>query len=378
VEDGFAHPSEPRSFLGWFAVFAVVGLAVVAAINVYVDPINVTHSHRFVAEKVDVSQKGPLLVRFQHPDFIILGTSRVQRLDPRIAQRETGAKGFNAGIIQSSIKDAVNIATWVANRAAHFHEPMPHIIYGITPESFGRQPPGDYLGLPPLYQDAQTVVRDARTSRANQIRVKLRSLASLIQYQTLVHSLKILKYEHGNKPSPPAPIQPEPQPATTPAEKPPLRRDGYVTRGPYFPVLEANSTTFEQTVNTTFHQFYSTLKTQGGVAHVEESAAEQLVILFRLANHEGDTPTLVWLPMREDLAKELGPLGRDEYLRTTHAFLDSLHKRFNFRVFDYENLDDFGTAHSSFFDGVHPKADLANLEMERLVHDDPLIRHTSG
>jgi hypothetical protein len=173
----------------------------------------------------------------------------------------------------------------------------------------------------------------------------------------------------------PAPVDPSELDAPGLESDETLRKDGYLARGAFFSASTFG--TLEQLrefVDFQYRLFYGNVKRRGGPARIEPTATKQLERLLSTANRAGDRPTIVLPPMQDSFARELGPLGRDRYVITVREWLEEQQDEHDFLLLDYSEPEQFGDAGDAFYDGVHPRAKLANASVDRVIEDDPLLK----
>ena len=329
-----------------------------------------------------ISERGAkyqLLNRHDRLDFIFLGNSRVQRWDPAVVTQATGARGFNAGVVGSTLGDFTALVQWVHERSRQRDERAPHFVIVTPIESFGAEVAADTESIPELR---------TRSTRSSRTRDRLQRFKRLTQWQSLKQSLSILRREFRSSASSTKRGLPQgnpvlqrtgavsPQPGeTTTSPSQLFRADGYLRAGAFFQsnALEGASQGLTGFVDGQVSSFYTDLAAAHGFTQVEPAARSEFQRLLAAANAAGDTPTIVIPPISAASERRFHSLGRDRYERTVISWLDSLHDQYDFRVLDYSNAQAFSPYETRFFDGQHPRPSLARALVMRLTHDDKLM-----
>lgn len=384
-----AHDSFPRSF--FILTFTLCGLLLASVII-----INLTAEHVSDEQVTDRSvnnaqlpvgmseraTKFALLDTQTDVDFVLVGNSRVQRWDPRVITATTGARGFNAGVVGDTLGDFRALIEWTGKRAVQRHEPGPHFVIVTPIEVFGSEVDADTSDIPGVSSDQH---------RALHLQGKLERFKRLTQWQSLKQSLKILAHESSNpstnsrrnkrtgrKLESGSPvlqgdgvISPAPG-VSTHAPSQAFRSDGYLRSGAFLgaEALSGASNGLTGFVDQQIIGFYQQLRESGGLRQVTPAARDMFEKMITAANDVGDTPTIVIPPIDEAAVKRFDSLGRTTFANTVIEWLTSESNTHNFVVLDYSDANAFAPYESSFYDGQHPKPDLARALVSRLVHDD--------
>lgn len=124
-----------RRFVLLFSLSTVSLLGSVAVLNFCVDPSALYGPDAFTpviqtsrAEKLRLLQQLP-----QQPDGLILGSSRVLKLEPSFIENETGLTFFNAGVNYARPEDHL---AWIRYWIELYGQPPEFVILGIDPSSF--------------------------------------------------------------------------------------------------------------------------------------------------------------------------------------------------------------------------------------------------
>lgn len=329
-----------RTVVGALLLILIL-LASIAAFNHQVDPRQVNRKNALAPPVIlDRDVKIHQLAQQGHFDFAILGTSRVQRFDPALIEKATGKKGYNAGLVGTSVTQAWETAE-IFYLPKHRKAGSPtHIVYGFAPESI------EGLGRTPNIPSSTT------------------PLKAWIQFGTLKESIQVLHSRMNRK---------RDRQRTIEKANNSVRDDGYVKRGPFFDVNGyAARNDLEQQIAKAYRRYFLNLKKSGLDTDVQSTLAG-IEKLLQVARREGDAPTIVLLPMQPKLAKQLKELGRDKFIAAIEQGLSDLAKRYEFTLLDYQDVRDFHGGSDDFYDGVHPRTKLADAMSRALVDDDPRL-----
>jgi hypothetical protein len=124
-----------RRFTQVFLIVLLGGLATTAAIAVLVDPFRVFGTGRIPTEVVNERVIKPelFLAASPPPQAIILGSSRVYKLDPRCVTELTGLPAFNFGVGNGNAEDWHAIMGFVHDSA---RAPLRELMIGIDVDAF--------------------------------------------------------------------------------------------------------------------------------------------------------------------------------------------------------------------------------------------------
>jgi hypothetical protein len=97
----------PRKFVKWSVVWFVILCATVLALNMTVNPYGI-YPFKCInpvvwmdrREKLELLRECP-----EKPELIVLGSSRMMRVDPRVLQPEVGLRGFNLAVNHARTED---------------------------------------------------------------------------------------------------------------------------------------------------------------------------------------------------------------------------------------------------------------------------------
>jgi hypothetical protein len=124
-----------RRFTQVFLLVLLGGLATTAAVAVLVDPFRVFGTGRIPTEVVNERVIKPelFLAASPPPQAIILGSSRVYKLDPRCVTELTGLPAFNFGVGNGNAEDWYAIMGFVTE---HGRAPVRELLIGIDVDGF--------------------------------------------------------------------------------------------------------------------------------------------------------------------------------------------------------------------------------------------------
>lgn len=138
--DAEAHPNpaatgDDWSFVRWLLAATAVFLLAVAGFNAWTDPTGALGTGRIdpMAELPrDRAAKATLLAHADHPDIVVLGSSRSKRLD---FDRPGATRAINAAVVGSDLLEARVFTRWLQEHAGS-SAAFPHVVVGIDVEQF--------------------------------------------------------------------------------------------------------------------------------------------------------------------------------------------------------------------------------------------------
>jgi len=139
-----------RTFVRRFLWTLAAVLLLTALLNYFVNPESIYptdllppltwNTRPAKARMMDVAQP--------RPQALILGSSRIMKIDPALVQRLTGLPAFNAGVNAAEAEDYYVLLRYAIE---HAHLPLKLVILGVDVDAFhDREPLNDYLLQPNL------------------------------------------------------------------------------------------------------------------------------------------------------------------------------------------------------------------------------------
>ena len=321
----------------------MLGLGCVAGLNWLVDPFGQYATRCFpVVVQASRTQKVDLLEKFDEaPAGLILGSSRVLKIEPDYLREKTGLQFFNAGVNHGRPTDFLAIVRWYQ-------------------QHWGRYPKVVVLGIDSAAL-SDMVPLDARiaTERrlANVVPEAISWKDSLTPYFELL-SLKQARSSFSSiiASSRSRSVQ-EPFEFYAPDGLIVYRqRESQLRNGTYdFQVaLQYNEREFEQ-IYKTFQQ-------------ISASETLRLVETVRLLRQHGTDVYMFVTPFHPEMMSTLSEhdnfKAREREIRQLLSLFEIHH---GVRIADFEDLSDFGGGPNSFVDGIHPLEPNTRLMMDRLL-----------
>lgn len=145
---GLRTAPEWRAFVFKFLILLGIALVAIAGLNYLVNPLGVFAPELLPPVALNTRPaKAKLLSELRPPpQALILGSSRVMKIDPAEIERRTGLRAFNAGVNAAFAEDYYAFLRYAVERA----EARPKlVIIGADVESFDdHSPPNEYLLQP--------------------------------------------------------------------------------------------------------------------------------------------------------------------------------------------------------------------------------------
>lgn len=348
---------EFRRFVRWFLGIAVLLLACVVGFNAYVDPFGVTPSDRYtpvVQNTTDRQAKLALIDRLDDaPDSLILGSSRVLKLDPAYIEKSTGTTAFNAGLSSARPQESFVFASYMGDK---FEGKFPHLVWGLDIEQFREKPVGgeSYSGVllrePELRQ---------YLPREDQWKGLADMYRPLVEWQTTKVSLRVVREAKVQDVSEERQINRLIQRdfAASGFRKRDLHDRAFARGATLQPRMEKQVEGYERSV------WGPEAPEFDGLGATPTRWIEQAI---QLANDRGDEPTIFLTTVHPFAQARYGERGWNDRKADVEQYFETLQEKgLDFQLLDYTSVDSFGGDPNLFYDGVH----LQPPNLQRLVDD---------
>ncbi len=315
-----------------WTVVAGSGIAwlIVAALNFIVNPYG-QYPPRFFPAQVQASRAKKLQLLQQtepEPEGLILGSSRVMKLEPDYLEQQTGYRFFNAGVNYGTPEDWLALVRYYPQAVGH----APRIILlGLDVSAFSERLPVDarLLTLPPLAGQIPEAIR---------LRDRGRRWQQLLSWQQTRASLQSL-YHWGMQKALPEPVES-------------YRPDGLliyhlreqqIREGRYdFAAALADN-------RREYQQLYA------GFDRLSPLRCRLLESLAETCHQQGVRLITFVTPMHPDLSRALDAnTDHRERARELVIFTQRLAERYDFEFHDLSRIEVFGGNPQAFVDGIHP------------------------
>lgn len=332
-----------RRFALQFLGFLAIILGCVAALNLVVNPSAQFPTHFFSpviqtsrAEKMDLLDALPAA-----PEGLILGSSRVMKVEPEYLEHRTGLRFFNAGVNYARPEDHLAILRYALHR---FDQPPRMVILGIDPSSFADSDAPD-----------PRLIVEPRLSRQIPEQITLATRVEiwkdLLSWGETKRSLKSLKV-HVLDGGVPAPVEH-------------YEADGRIVYDQREQQIADGRYDFASALQ--FNQSEYLAKYEGfqQISELRRQAFEDLVATCR----EHNIRLIVFLtPMHPDLENFLQT--HVEVAAKQQQLLDYLNARAkadHFKLVDLSSLESFGGDPLCFVDGIHPLEPNTRLMVDQML-----------
>ncbi len=259
------------------------------------------------------------------PEALIIGSSRIMKLDPELVERMTGLPTFNAGVNTAMTEDYYVLLRYALE---HAHLPLKLVIVGVDVDAFhDREPINDYLLQPNLLGsylqkgEARHATWKRFTTLFNGYQTKL-SFVSL--WDSLIHKHKEVYHFEPN---------------------------GYL----HFDKFEAERATghydLDSKIAVTVDQY---LRRYEGYNRL---SAERLDYFERMLRYAREHQLRVLVFLTPAHPKLLAALDARHYEERRKEVLDAVGEicsRYKVPFKDLSRIEQFDGRAANFFDGVHP------------------------
>ncbi len=333
----------PRSYCFMTFYLTVFGLGCVACLNWIVDPFGQYGTGVFPTRvQASRAQKIDLLERLdQAPAGLILGSSRVLKMEPEYLEKRTGRNFFNAGVNHGRPKDFLAILRWYHQRWNTYPE---MVILGIDSAALSEVAPLDARittelrlanVVPESISMKDSMARYFELTSLKQAKVSLNSILKSIRRSITVdpHEFYAMDGRIVYR-----------------------QREQEVREGTYdfASAMNYNKREFDQ-----IYRSFQRLSTEE-VAFLVEAVS-------KLHQHHTAIYTFV-TPFHPELSATLSELENFHAReRESRQLLALLGLRFGIHIADLGNLTSFGGDPNDFVDGIHPLEKNTRLMVDRLL-----------
>ena len=352
------HDFTHAAFVRWLLGATLAAVAVVGAVNWFVDPTGVTgrSTKWLVAENSEVrSAKLDLYEQAiegdAHPEVVLLGSSRTMKFDPAVVERLTGARAFNAAVSGGVPRDA-----WLFVRLMEERQPrgFPHLVWGLDADAFRDKQLRDGLSTDP---------RMAKfVSWQERVATRVASAGTLTELQTLKATVRSVRTGGADGQQP--------------------REARFSDDGMQLWSLPFGRTREfrERLIRRQVAQYAGFIFERDSYDGIEQEPRDEFVDAIRIANEHGDVPTVFltpYHPLAEDLLRRY---AMDDRVREVRDLLDELQRDedIEFEWIDLSDLDSFDGDPAQFYDGIHMTPANTQRVLERLDREDLLDPRESG
>lgn len=302
----------------------------------------------------DRTAKVALLATGDLPPLVVLGSSRMKKLDP--AWLEPDDDGVNAAVVGGDLFEARVLTAWLAHRAAASDARLPILLVGIDVEQFrdsSLQGSG-FLDVPELEAIARREAAGSDGSIASEFD---RVSRLLLTWQVTKASMASVRARAtgGSR----APEQAESR-----------EESGFSSTG--VPTADARwfergqAQAFSRATPGRIERNITELRAtyEGTGANLDADAVADLRALVRIVRDAGGAGQVLLFvtPAHPDVVDALGPLGRDVRSRRVKALLDDVDPH----ALVIDCTDCIGPERANWIDATHPSPIGARLLAERL------------
>jgi hypothetical protein len=355
----------PR-YVRWVLLLVAAACAVLLAALWWLDPISVTgRQTRFsVVENGGVRQaKLDLMEQLESPPrVLVLGSSRSMQLDPADVEEAAGVEAFNGGVSGGTSQDMYLYARYAEELWADHPDGYPHLVLGVVND---------------VLRDSGTSVLDPRLRRylprTERERDPIDVADQLLQLKTVESAARGVRHVV-RRDGIAALADPTGGDGSVDAGLARVGRqngnrlDLLDARGMKLPVPGEDEGTLRSRIDEQMAEFVErSYEADTAFTGVDPRGLEMLRRTIRLANANGDVPTLWVTPFHPDALPML-PAQHADRDRRFRAALEQLgqEKELRFELVDFAQLDSFGGDPADFHDGIHMTVDNTARVIRRL------------
>ncbi len=329
---------EHARFLRRLLVLALAAIVLVGAVNWLVDPTGVTgRTTRWqIADNSAVRTKKVdlYLALDQQPDVVFVGSSRTMKFEPSHVTELTGLMAFNAAVSGGVPRDILQFTRMIA---AEHGDDFPHLVWGLDVDSFRNN------------ELRSNLAADPRLSRYVPLRQRVSQsvakLGVLVEWQTTKATFRALRRGVVDDPG-----------ARSLLATRTYADDGFQEWE--LPRREPGEE-LDTFVRNHARQYRGFVFERDGYARIEDEPRDDFVATIRIANANGDTPTIMLAPYHPIASELLDDAGMADRTRDVRDMLDRVRDEdgLEFEVVDLSDLASFDGDPDGFYDAVHMTTD---------------------
>lgn len=322
--------SDPRLFTLAFATFSIGSLCAIAGFNYLVNPLNYYQSSYFqpLVQTTREEKVAHLSTMHRAPDGIILGSSRVLKIEPAYLKDRTGRSFYNAGVTHAHAEDHVAMLRFFRQRFARWPD---YIIIGIDEFAFSANESidRDLIATPQLARQIEDSIS---------WRDQLQPYRSLVEWQQTSLSLRSFR-QHVLL-----------QDARDKNES--IQSDGKIVYHLREKQIADGKYDFQSALNYSIRE-YSQI-----VSRFKAVCPRRLSLLgdtLKLCAKSGSKIVLIFTPIHPQLYLRLAvDPNYDKRLAELRDAINRIASDTNSTVYDFTDPKTFDGENSMFIDGIHP------------------------
>ncbi len=316
-----------RGFVRRFLALLVGAVACIAALNFLVNPESIYPTNLLPAVTWNTRPaKAEMMDRAQpRPQALILGSSRIMKLDPALVERLTGLPAFNAGVNVAMTEDYYVLLRYAVE---HAHLPLKLVVIGVDVDAFhDREPINDYL-LQPNPLGSYLLKGEARYAAWKRFTTLFNGYQTKLSFISLWDSLVRKRKPNYS-----------------------FEADGYL----HFNALEAERATghydLDSKLSVTVQQY---LRRYEGFTKVSPQRLEYFTKTLQYSREHGIRVVVFLTPAHPRVIQALQARAYEQRREEVLAAVNRVCGQYGVALYDLSTLDKFGGRPSDFFDGVHP------------------------
>jgi len=325
---------DDRSFLRTFLVAFIAAALLIAAANFVIDPTDVFHTGLFPPVTwVDRDEKSVFFTQMQpKPELLILGSSRMMKMNPACATSLSGLETFNFAVNDARAEDYLAILGFVSDRGG-----VPRrILIGIDPEGLSGDPI-DWRLANSKYLSSYLAVRPSRFTHLGE---------NLLSRGQLTASMSSVRHVLTHQP-----------------ETIRVGRDGFLTYLDLEARKASGSFDLRREIQTSVIGYTATFE------HFDSLSPKRVAMLrdfFKKCRDKGIQVDAVIPPLHPDLLAAMQRTPLPARIEDTSRTLRQFESEGLLRYVDVTTIDRFGGDPSHFFDGVHMEESNGSRVLEKV------------
>ena len=320
----------PRAFAFAFVIALVLMIMLVAALNFIVNPM-AQYTTKFFEPIVQTSRAQKVQLESalkRRPQGLVLGSSRVMKLEPDYLEQVTGKSFFNAGVNYGKPEDFL---AWLRLYQSKYDGWPEIVVIGIDPSSLSREMKSD-----PRLMTTRELARQISDRISIKDRISVRT--ELLAWDHTKRSIKSLRYQLLKKKLP------------EPVEH--YREDGLLVYDQREEEIREGTYDFESPLQYNQREYLPRYHAFGGLSEQRKQMLKEIAA----GCQTNDSQLVIYLtPLHPDLRAFLvARCDYGEWLKRVVTCMYEISEEYDFDFHDFSQVKSFDGDSELFIDGTHP------------------------